>query len=210
MEGVPDDPGIITRAFRQIFEAIDASTGAAGRVFLVSVTFLEIYNDSVRDLWAVGASKKVSEAAGLKLKEAKGGGVEVDGITSKELCQKASLAERLREVAGLYAVGQRSRSTAATKMNATSSRSHAVLTISIESRSTAAPAPGGTGPPLAGKDAGGGVRKAKLNLVDLAGSERQSKTGATGDRLAEASEINGSLFVLGKVGRPASERIICV
>jgi hypothetical protein len=73
-----------------------------------------------------------------------------------------------------------------TKMNARSSRSHAIFTITVEQSSV--------GPD--GKDA---VRMGKLNLVDLAGSERQSKTGAEGQRLVEATKINLSLTTLGNV-----------
>ena len=91
-------------------------------------------------------------------------------------------------------------------MNQDSSRSHSVFTITVESAdkdeqpaeaSGASAVPGG-----GGSTPGGGrstVRVGKLNLVDLAGSERQSKTGATGDRLKEATKINLSLSALGNV-----------
>merc|ERR1719362_2624833 len=69
-------------------------------------------------------------------------------------------------------------------MNADSSRSHSIFTINIEMMSS-------TGD--------GQIRKGKLNLVDLAGSERQAKTGATGNRLKEATKINLSLSALGNV-----------
>ena len=86
-------------------------------------------------------------------------------------------------------------------MNQDSSRSHSVFAITVECADKAATA--------AGPDSSGGraaassdkstVRVGKLNLVDLAGSERQSKTGATGDRLKEATKINLSLSALGNV-----------
>ena len=71
-------------------------------------------------------------------------------------------------------------------MNKDSSRSHSIFTICVEASFT---------------DAHGSERytAGKLNLVDLAGSERQSKTGATGDRLKEATKINLSLSALGNV-----------
>lgn len=81
-------------------------------------------------------------------------------------------------------------------MNQDSSRSHCVFTITIEATdvtAAAGAAAGGQGAP------GSGIRVGKLNLVDLAGSERQSKTGASGDRLKEASKINLSLSALGNV-----------
>ena len=93
-------------------------------------------------------------------------------------------------------------------MNQDSSRSHSVFTITVETAdkedpaatvSTSSPATGisgGTSTASGGKNT---VRVGKLNLVDLAGSERQSKTGATGDRLKEATKINLSLSALGNV-----------
>lgn len=68
-------------------------------------------------------------------------------------------------------------------MNETSSRSHSVFILRIESKPTT----------------GGAVRSAVLNLIDLAGSERVGKTGATGQTLAEAKKINQSLSALGNV-----------
>ena len=82
--------------------------------------------------------------------------------------------------------GNRNRMTGATLMNADSSRSHSIFTINVEMCE-------------AGDDGEEHFRVGKLNLVDLAGSERQSKTGATGDRLKEATKINLSLSALGNV-----------
>lgn len=82
--------------------------------------------------------------------------------------------------------GWKNRSVGATLMNADSSRSHSIFTIYIERISTEA---------LESDN----VKFGKLNLVDLAGSERQTKTGATGDRLKEATKINLSLSALGNV-----------
>ncbi|KAB7503645.1 Kinesin-like protein KIF17, partial [Armadillidium nasatum] len=81
--------------------------------------------------------------------------------------------------------GWSNRSTGATLMNADSSRSHSIFTIALEMMHTAGES-----------DA---IKSGKLNLVDLAGSERQAKTGATGDRLKEATKINLSLSALGNV-----------
>lgn len=83
--------------------------------------------------------------------------------------------------------GWKNRHVGATLMNADSSRSHSIFTIFLE---------------MAALDKVSGsehLRAGKLNLVDLAGSERQSKTGATGDRLKEATKINLSLSALGNV-----------
>lgn len=82
-------------------------------------------------------------------------------------------------------LGNQARSTGATLMNADSSRSHSIFTIYIECQQT-----------ISNTET---ITAGKLNLVDLAGSERQSKTGATGDRLKEATKINLSLSALGNV-----------
>ena len=82
--------------------------------------------------------------------------------------------------------GNKNRQVATTKMNADSSRSHAIFTVTIETMDT-------------GPDGKQRVRAGHLHLVDLAGSERQVKTGATGQTLVEATKINLSLSTLGNV-----------
>ena len=82
--------------------------------------------------------------------------------------------------------GKKNRSVGETLMNAGSSRSHAIFTIIVECAEV-------------DEKRGEHIRVGKLNLVDLAGSERQSKTGATGHRLKEATKINLSLSALGNV-----------
>lgn len=83
-------------------------------------------------------------------------------------------------------IGDKNRTVAATKMNDTSSRSHSIFTIYVETA----------------EDLGKGNNKfttSKLHMVDLAGSERQSKTEVTGQQLKEATKINLSLSALGNV-----------
>merc|ERR1711977_342951 len=82
--------------------------------------------------------------------------------------------------------GKKNRSVGETLMNAGSSRSHAIFTIIVECAEV-------------DEKRGEHIKVGKLNLVDLAGSERQSKTGATGHRLKEATKINLSLSALGNV-----------
>jgi len=89
------------------------------------------------------------------------------------------------EVQKIFEDGNNSRSTASTAMNATSSRSHSIFNIYIES--------------LEDVDGKSCVKQSRLNLVDLAGSERQSKTKAEGQTLEEAKKINSSLSALGNV-----------
>lgn len=90
------------------------------------------------------------------------------------------------EIDQVMQAGKKNRSVGATLMNAGSSRSHAIFTIIVECAE-------------ADEKRGEHIHVGKLNLVDLAGSERQAKTGATGDRLKEATKINLSLSALGNV-----------
>jgi kinesin family protein 3/17 len=173
MEGLNEPPelrGIIPRAFHQIFDLI-SSRGGQNTEFLVRASYLEIYNEEVRDL----LSKQVVNK--LELKEDPNTGVYVKDLTSY-------VVKSVKECDKLRNFGANNRHVGATKMNADSSRSHSIYTITVESCETR---PDGTA----------SIRMGKLNLVDLAGSERQAKTEATGDRLKEATKINLSLSALG-------------
>ena len=113
---------------------------------------------------------------------------ERDGVAVVEGLQKYTV-KSVQEMEAFLQAGNRLRSTAQTNMNDTSSRSHSIFSITVE---CATVLDAGTA------DAQRHVHVGKLNLVDLAGSERQNKTGATGDRLREACDINRGLAVLGK------------
>ena len=139
----------------------------------------------------------------LELHEARDGGVYIKGLSTFVVKSQA-------EIGAVLEVGKRNRTVGATLMNHDSSRSHSVFTITVE---VADGAVGGAAAqqqqqqqqqqwpqqPQAVGSKGGHIRVGKLNLVDLAGSERQSKTGATGERLKEATKINLSLSALGNV-----------
>ncbi|XP_076230958.1 osmotic avoidance abnormal protein 3 [Calliopsis andreniformis] len=166
--------GFIERTLDHLFEA--TSTSSSEMRYLALLSYLEIYNERLRDLLQDGMSDL------LTLKEDPNRGTYVAGglreVTVKDAAECARLVEQ----------GDRRRALAATKMNAASSRSHAVLTISLET--------------LAINDDSkteNTVKRGRLHLVDLAGSERQARTGATGDRLKEAANINLSLSALGNV-----------
>jgi len=171
MEGRPDPPhlrGIIPNSFVHIFDYVSS---ASDQQFLVRASYLEIYNEEIRDL----LSKDPKNS--LELKENIDTGVYVKDLTS-------FVVKNVTEIDHVMQAGKKNRSVGATLMNQSSSRSHSIFTIVIECCSAAA---------------GDKIRVGKLNLVDLAGSERQSKTGATGDRLKEATKINLSLAALGNV-----------
>lgn len=173
MEGYGDQPGIIPNSFKHVFDKVAISTN---KRILVRASYLEIYNEEIRDL----LSKDPKNA--LDLKENADSGVYVKGLT-------AQVVKDAAEIDHVMQTGKKNRSVGATLMNQTSSRSHSIFTIVVECLSEGS----------AGGDGKDHVCVGKLNLVDLAGSERQSKTGATGDRLQEANKINLSLSALGNV-----------
>ncbi|XP_005106603.1 kinesin-like protein KIF17 isoform X2 [Aplysia californica] len=162
--------GIIPRAFAHIFETTSIKEGIK---FLIHASYLEIYNEEIRDLLGKDARAK------LDLKEHPEKGVYVSGLSMHPV-------HNVSECEHIMNKGWNNRSTGATLMNADSSRSHSIFTIYMEMANT----------DDSGEDH---IRAGKLNLVDLAGSERQGKTGATGDRLKEATKINLSLSALGNV-----------
>ncbi|CAL8070033.1 unnamed protein product [Calicophoron daubneyi] len=174
MEGVrsvPELRGIIPNSFAHIFGAI--AKADSNTRFLVRVSYLEIYNEEVRDLLGK------DQGARLDVKERPDIGVYVKDLSS-------FVVHSPNEMDKLMSFGNRNRVTGATNMNEHSSRSHAIYTITLECSQTIEQSK-----PL--------LRQGKLHLVDLAGSERQSKTGATGKRLQEANKINLSLTTLGNV-----------
>ncbi|XP_072101216.1 kinesin-like protein KIF17 isoform X3 [Mobula birostris] len=141
--------------------------------FLVRASYLEIYNEEIRDLLGKDTKQK------LELKEHPEKGIFVKDL-SMHTVHSVIECEKIMDIGwGNRAVGY-------TLMNKDSSRSHSIFTIHLEMCSV----------DDNGKDH---IRVGKLNLVDLAGSERQAKTGATGDRLKEATKINLSLSALGNV-----------
>ncbi|GLH07961.1 Kinesin-like protein Klp68D [Gryllus bimaculatus] len=187
MQGVVDPAaqrGIIPRAFEHIFEAVSV---AESTKYLVLASYLEIYNEEIRDLLGNDVKKR------LDLKEHAEKGIYVQDLSLHPV-HNVSECEELMER------GWRNRSTGATLMNSDSSRSHSIFSINLEMMPACALEEGGcsrgSGPAGA---KGAHIRRGKLNLVDLAGSERQAKTGATGERLKEATKINLSLSALGNV-----------
>eukprot|EP00798_Chlamydomonas_sp_ICE-L_P001632 gene1632-33022_t len=187
MEGKEEPPelrGIIPNSFVYVFDEIGKQSGS--KEFLVRASYLEIYNEDVRDLLSKDVSKK------LELKESADKGVYV-----KDLMQ--FVVKSTQELTSVLMVGRKNRSTGATAMNQDSSRSHSIFTITVEMTEKYDAAAAAASAAMGGKADDSHIRVGKINLVDLAGSERQSKTGATGDRLKEGIKINLSLTALGNV-----------
>uniref|UniRef100_A0A915BGT0 Kinesin-like protein unc-104 n=1 Tax=Parascaris univalens TaxID=6257 RepID=A0A915BGT0_PARUN len=181
MMGTKESPGIIPRLCNAIFERIEEAT-CETLAFKVEVSYMEIYNERVRDLLDPKKSTK-----NLKVREHKILGPMVDGLS-------VLAVSSFEQIASLIEEGNKSRTVAATNMNAESSRSHAVFNIRLTQALTDL------------ENGFTGEKMSKISLVDLAGSERAQKSGAVGKRLEEGGNINKSLTTLGMVISALAER----
>ncbi|KAM7522910.1 hypothetical protein LguiA_012812 [Lonicera macranthoides] len=166
--------GMTPRVFEYLFSRIQKEREARREEkirYTCKCSFLEIYNEQILDLLD-------PSSLNLQIREDTKKGVYVDNLTEVEVTSARDVIQQLVQ-------GSSNRKVAATNMNRASSRSHSVFTCIIESKWESQ-----------------GVthhRFARLNLVDLAGSERQKSSGAEGERLKEATNINKSLSTLGLV-----------
>ncbi|KAL6572412.1 hypothetical protein OROMI_013370 [Orobanche minor] len=195
MNGSENDPGIIHRAVKDIFVKIHKTSF---RDFLIRVSYMEIYNEDINDLFDVENQK-------LQIHESLERGVFVAGLR-EEIVNSADQVLNLIQLGEGLTLNQSindrhlsaNRHFGDTNMNARSSRSHTIFRMVIESKA---------------KDnkfrdsscSDDAIRVSVLNLVDLAGSERVAKTGAGGARLKEGKHINKSLMILGNVINKLSE-----
>lgn len=174
MMGYGEEAGVIPKICRNMFERIDQIHYDPNLKCTVEVSYLEIYNERVRDLL------NPKTKGNLKVREHPSTGPYVEDL--------AKLAVRsFPEIENLMDEGNKARTVAATNMNETSSRSHAVFTLTLTQKRHDMETNMDT------------EKVAKISLVDLAGSERATSTGATGARLKEGAEINRSLSTLGRV-----------
>ncbi|XAR56946.1 Plus-end-directed kinesin ATPase [Bertholletia excelsa] len=175
MDGVLNaDCGITPRIFEYLFRRIredEENRRDEQLEYSCKCSFLEIYNEQITDLLEPSSTN-------LQLREDLKKGVYVENLTEHSV-------RNVNDVLKLLIQGSANRKMAATHMNSESSRSHSVFTCIIESHWE--------------KDSMSHLRFGRLNLVDLAGSERQKSSGAEGDRLKEAANINKSLSTLGLV-----------
>eukprot|EP00587_Corethron_hystrix_P002559 CAMPEP_0113321368 /NCGR_PEP_ID=MMETSP0010_2-20120614/14878_1 /TAXON_ID=216773 ORGANISM="Corethron hystrix, Strain 308" /NCGR_SAMPLE_ID=MMETSP0010_2 /ASSEMBLY_ACC=CAM_ASM_000155 /LENGTH=593 /DNA_ID=CAMNT_0000179483 /DNA_START=207 /DNA_END=1986 /DNA_ORIENTATION=+ /assembly_acc=CAM_ASM_000155 len=170
-------PGVIHMAALDIFRQIQSETN--DRSFLIKASFVEIYNEEVRDL--LGAQKSPP----LAVREDPEKGIHI-GCDERIVTDYDSLLSTL-------IIGEKNRSVAATAMNERSSRSHTIFRVKLESRPK-------HDEEKDGEDfESGTIRISTLNLVDLAGSESVRQTGATGKTQKEGGKINQSLLTLSRV-----------
>ncbi|XP_077411545.1 kinesin-like protein KIF15 [Vanacampus margaritifer] len=162
--------GVIPRSFEYLFFLINREMSQS-KTFLCKCSFIEIYNEQIFDLLDTAS-------ASLFVRENIKKGVFVEGAVEKFVSSAAEAYQVLSR-------GWRNRRVASTSMNRESSRSHAVFTMTLESKESINEVVN--------------IRMSQLNLVDLAGSERQKDTHSEGSRLKEASSINRSLMCLGQV-----------
>ncbi|NXN34094.1 CENPE protein, partial [Nycticryphes semicollaris] len=175
MMGNDDSVGIIPKAIQHIFKVI---CEIPEREFLLRVSYMEIYNETITDLLCDSRKKKP-----LGIREDVNRNTYVEDLIEEVVVAPEQVMEWIRK-------GEKNRHYGETKMNEHSSRSHTIFRMIIESRERSDPA---------NTNCDGAVMVSHLNLVDLAGSERASQTGSEGVRLKEGCNINRSLFILGQV-----------
>merc|ERR1712154_710280 len=190
MEGPRENPGVNLRALKYLFKIQEERTPQFQ--YNIKVSIFEIYNENINDL-IPGADevlnksgkkkkkkddkqKKKKKGDKFKVRHLPDGSVDVPGLTSVPVTSDEDIHK-------LEAIAQKNRSASATDMNAHSSRSHMLLVVDVS----------GINIPANIKYFG------KLYLVDLAGSERVKKSGAQGQAMKEAQNINKSLSALGDV-----------
>ncbi|KAM5262837.1 kinesin-like protein KIFC3 [Ctenodactylus gundi] len=170
MEGTPENPGINQRALQLLFSEVQEK--ASDWEYAITVSAAEIYNEVLRDLLGTEPQEKLE----IRLCPDGSGQLYVPGLTEFRV-------QSVDDINKVFEFGHTNRTTEFTNLNEHSSRSHALLIVTVR-----------------GRDCSTGLRTTgKLNLVDLAGSERVGKSGAEGSRLREAQHINKSLSALGDV-----------
>ncbi|XP_014902454.1 kinesin-like protein KIF22 [Poecilia latipinna] len=170
MLGTAEQPGVIPRAVREVFNLVSAKDEDEGWDYSIGMSYLEIYNEKVLDLLSPNSQD-------LPIRENKDKNILIPGLTHTAISSFSDFDKH-------FIPATLNRTTASTKLNQRSSRSHAILLIKVVRTQRALPHRQQTG---------------KLYLVDLAGSEDNRRTGNQGIRLKESGAINLSLFTLSKV-----------
>jgi GTPase SAR1 family protein len=180
MMGYGEDRGVIPQLCQSLFTRSNAKADVEDGdwAFQATVSYLEIYNEKCRCLLAPNSKAKGGDH--FKIREHPSTGPYVENLTK-------IVVHSFQEIEKIMDEGNMTRTVAATAMNNTSSRSHAIFIINFMQKTRHAALNANS------------EMCSKINLVDLAGSERADRTGATGDTLKEGSNINKSLTTLGKV-----------
>lgn len=178
---LPDNAGIIPRVLHALFAKLEGAGSDAAAENSVKISFIELYNEELRDL--LSADDSVKLRMGEENRQSKGGAhssaTVVQGMEEAHIQTASKGLQLLRS-------GSHKRQVAATKCNDLSSRSHTVFTITVYMKRTSD----------TGEDY---ISAGKLNLVDLAGSENIKRSGAENKNAVEAGLINKSLLTLGRV-----------
>ncbi|KAI9476381.1 MAG: P-loop containing nucleoside triphosphate hydrolase protein, partial [Benjaminiella poitrasii] len=186
----PDDQGIIPRFTATIFERMTrVKSKSPSNDFQMYVTYLELYNEDINDLLILAPESSVTSQENgnhpTTIREDVEGNIILSGIHEERVHTRGDILRLLQK-------GSQRRTTGSTEMNMSSSRSHAIFTISLKQQIT--------------KDEDKTKRLvSKFHFVDLAGSERLKRTQAIGDRQKEGIFINGGLLALGNVISALSE-----
>lgn len=175
MNGGPAQPGVIPQAIYQCFEAVN---GYPDREFLLRVSYLEIYNEQIKDLLN-------TEPANIRIQHDPKVGTVLSGV-------KEVVVLNPEQVISLIRAGEAHRHVGSTDMNTKSSRSHTLFKVIVESKERN----GGHS---------SAARVSTLNMVDLAGSESAKMTNAKGERFIESRHINQSLLTLSLIIQKLSE-----
>ncbi|XP_064077549.1 kinesin-like protein KIF19 isoform X2 [Macrobrachium nipponense] len=168
MVGTPEQPGIMVRALNDLFHTMETNEDRQVKT-KISMSYLEIYNENIKDLLEPGGHLELRE-------DAKTGVIQVAGLSETSTTST-------KEVMRLLTKGNKERTCEPTAANKTSSRSHALLQVNVRQSLT--------------KGDGEEVKNGRLFMVDLAGSERAKQTQNKGKRLQEGAHINRSLLALG-------------
>ncbi|KHC35323.1 kinesin family member 18/19 [Candida albicans P76055] len=170
ISGTPEDPGVIFLTMKELYNRIEELKDT--KIIDVSLSYLEIYNETIRDLL-----NPMTQCKNLVIREDANNKISVSNLSRHR-------PNSVEEVMQLILEGNKNRTCSPTEANATSSRSHAVLQINVIQ-----------------KDRTGDITEehtfATLSIIDLAGSERAAATKNRGARLNEGANINKSLLALG-------------
>jgi len=237
MTGSKSESGVVRLAVQDIFNRITSQSSTNNREYLVRVSYLEIYNEQIYDLLALPQPSSspskfktslqhhhLPPSTSVRIFESRTEGVVVRGL-------REEIVTCPQDVYDLLDCGDAKRKVGSTGMNKTSSRSHSVFRLVLESRESKSKSSSGGGPPNLIPSSGssinsdtdsvatgrssitqslgtvvkGPVRISSLSLVDLAGSESVKATNNTGVRQKEGQYINKSLLTLGHVVHKLSE-----